>query len=187
MKALQASTAASLAALLLGLASAAAAAAPGGNDKGWYGLGAAGASNGTLDGGVPTGQETGSNFNSYGLKLGLDYSFNCYFAIEGAGVMLGKSKMSMFRPGTSGSGNAERSINGVSLSMLGMLPVTDNWRLFTKVGAAYTRTTLSSSSSTPGIPVPAGATSKKTPWMLGLGVEYALSNATSLRFELERY
>ncbi len=99
------------------------------------------------------------------------YSFNDYLAIEGA----------YYDFGDISDGNNSAEIDGISLAVVGKLPVSNRFTLFGKVGGhdwdADTTGAVSGQISS----------DSDTDAFYGLGVEYSISQSISLRGELERY
>jgi len=94
----------------------------------------------------------------FAFKLGLGYRFNDYFALEGAYYYLGKTKSTLkaesaasTTSGESASASARlhAEVKGhmLALDAVGILPITDRFELFGKVGVGAVQTRNSSSYS----------------------------------------
>jgi OmpA-OmpF porin, OOP family len=113
-----------------------------------------------LKGGSIAGQSTDSRGAAFKLYGG--YKFNDNIALEAGGVNLGKF-------GTDGR------VRGAFLDAVGTFPLSPNWAALGRVGVARTKTKA------------AGASDTTTAPKVGLGVQYNLSQRTSVRGEWERY
>lgn len=121
-----------------------------------------------------------------GFKLFGGYQFNKYLALEGGYFDLGKFDFTAtgLPPGTL-SGNIK--IKGVNLDLVGILPITEKFSAFGRVGANYAKVEdsfVGSGSLTVRNPNP---TERDTNYKLGLGLQYAFNDALAMRVEAERY
>ena len=124
--------------------------------------------------------------SSSGYKLFGGYQLNRNFAVEGGYYDLGRfSYNSTTVPFGSFGGNTR--IKGLNLDLVGTLPLTDRFSVIGRVGAAYARS-RSSVSTTGFVPFNLFETSKNDTYAkVGLGLQYALTEALAVRAELERY
>ncbi|GAB3468685.1 outer membrane beta-barrel protein [Polaromonas eurypsychrophila] len=120
-----------------------------------------------------------------GYKLFGGYQLNRNFAVEGGYFDLGKSSYtySTFPVGTF---NGETRVRGLNLDLVGMLPVSDRFSVFGRIGAAYAQS-RANLTSTGAVPVNTNSRRNDTNVKVGLGMQYALTEALALRAELERY
>lgn len=121
-----------------------------------------------------------------GYKLYGGYQFNRNFAVEGGYFDLGRFNYSVNTTplGTFTSGTR---VKGLNLDLVGMLPLTEQFSVFGKVGAAYAQS-RANFAGTGSLPLINSPTSRNdTNLKVGLGMQYALTEALALRAELERY
>ena len=123
--------------------------------------------------------------SSTGGKLFGGYQLNPNFAVEGGYFDLGRFNYSGVTSGGTYNGNTRS--NGLNLDLVGTLPLSDRFSVLGRVGAAYARTRDSSSSIGFAPPITANSSRNDTHLKYGLGLQYAITDALSLRGELERY
>lgn len=185
------------ASVTLGLVALTAVAAPFAmaDDSGLYVGGNIGQSRATIDEERITNSLTGAGFTTTGFeddnrdlgyKLFGGYQFNKYFALEAGYFDLGKFDFTAtgLPPGTL-SGNIK--IKGVNLDAVGILPITEKFSAFGRVGANYAKVEdsfVGGGSLTALNPNP---TKRDTNYKLGLGLQYAFNDALAMRVEAERY
>ena len=119
-----------------------------------------------------------------GGKVFGGYQLNPNFAVEGGYFDLGRHSYSGTTSGGAYSGNTRS--HGLNLDLVGTLPVTDRLSVLGRVGAIYAKTRDSSSSAF-APPSTANRSSNDTSMKYGVGLQYAITDALSLRGELERY
>ena len=119
-----------------------------------------------------------------GGKVFGGYQFNPNLAVEGGYFDLGRHGYSGTTSGGAYSGNTRS--HGLNLDLVGTLPVTDRLSVLGRVGAIYVKTRDSSSSAF-APPSTANRSSNDTSMKYGVGLQYAITDALSLRGELERY
>ena len=119
-----------------------------------------------------------------GGKVFGGYQLNPNFAVEGGYFDLGRHSYSGSTSGGAYSGNTRS--HGLNLDLVGTLPVTDRLSVLGRVGAIYAKTRDSSSSAF-APPSTANRSSNDTSMKYGVGLQYAITDALSLRGELERY
>ena len=126
-----------------------------------------------------------------GYKLFGGYQLNRNFAVEGGYFDLGKSSYSINATqligGALGTFNGETRVRGLNLDLVGMLPLSDRFSVLGRVGAAYaqSRANFNSTGS-----VPANTSNSRrndTNLKVGLGLQYAITEALAVRAEIERY
>jgi OOP family OmpA-OmpF porin len=120
-----------------------------------------------------------------GWKLLGGYSFNQYLAVEGSYVDLGNFDVhATLLPAATQRGKA--SLHGYGIDLVGTLPLGGNFSAFGRVGLNNTRVSQSFSNSGLGAYF-ADRTDRGTQEKYGVGVQYRISDAFSVRAELERY
>ena len=122
---------------------------------------------------------------STGGKLFGGYQLNPNFAVEGGYFDLGRFNYSGVTSGGTYNGNTRS--HGLNLDLVGTLPLSDRFSVLGRVGAAYAQTRDSSSSTGFAPPVTANRSLNDTYAKYGVGLQYAITDALSLRGELERY
>ncbi|MDI1236953.1 MAG: outer membrane beta-barrel protein [Polaromonas sp.] len=140
--------------------------------------------------GLRVGTATEDNSGT-GYKLFGGYQLNRNFAVEGGYFDLGKSSYTVnanqIVGNAPGTFNGETRVRGLNLDLVGMLPLSDRFSVFGRVGAAYAQS-RASFNSTGSVPVnPSSTRSNKTNLKVGVGMQYAITEALALRGELERY
>ena len=113
--------------------------------------------------------------------------FNRYLGLEAGLFDLGKFSFgSVVTP--AGSLNGQVKVRGLSLDLVGTMPITENLSALARVGAQYART-RSSLSSTGAVLLPGQTsfTERETNPKVGLGLQYAFSPGFMMRGEIERY
>lgn len=167
--------------LVLGFAGAATAAQPwmgGRMDTGLY-LGAGvGASESDID---TSGLIGSADKSDTGWKIFGGYQFSRHFAVEAGYYDLGKVSFSGTAGGAAISGNFDST--AIGLSLVGILPVWDNFSLLGRVGVAYSE---QDGSVTVG---GATATAKDdlTKLTYGLGLRYDFGRHVMVRGQWERF
>src|SRR5688572_30958478 len=166
------------------------------DDAGWYIGGNAGQSRADIDDEEITGSLAGAGFTNtsideddsdFGYKLFTGYQFNRYFAFEAGYFDLGDFA---FEATTNPAGtlSGEAKVRGINLDAVGIVPFTDNFSAFARVGANYAET-KASFTGTGAVVVPGDGEFKDRDWnpKVGLGLEYDLTESWSIRLEAERY
>lgn len=116
---------------------------------------------------MPNGEDKKSSAVG-GVVLG--YKFNPYVAIEGQYTGAGK---------VTDKTNGSAKVDAASLTMLGILPLNDQFNLYGKLGIATTKTTVSSLKSLNDA-TRVGVT-------YGLGAEYELNHSLGMRLGWDHY
>ena len=117
-----------------------------------------------------------------GFKLFGGYQINKYLALEGGYFDLGEFDfVTSTNPADTLSGNIQ--VRGVNLDAVGTLPITDKFSAFGRLGVTHARTKGSFAGATTVNSTRASDNNLK----VGLGVQYAFTDALSLRAEIERY
>lgn len=165
------------------------------DDLGWYGGANLGRSAATIDdaritsslqaGGLST-TSINDRDRSTGGKIFGGYQFNKYFALEGGYFDLGRFG---FTANTvpAGTLTGDIRLQGLNLDAVGILPITEKFSAFGRVGATYARA-RDSFSGTGAVNVFNPNPSKRAGnYKFGVGVQYAFTDALSMRVEAERY
>jgi len=120
-----------------------------------------------------------------GYKLFGGYQFNKYFALEGGYFNLGKFDCSL----STGTGTAEGSIKvmGVNLDAVALLPITEDFSAFARVGAIYAQSKDSFGSTGSITITDASPKESDLKYKFGAGLQYAMTDKLGLRLEAERY
>ena len=161
---------------------------------GWYAGGSLGSTRANFNNDAINNQFVANNFainststnnRSTGGKLFSGYQFTPNFALEGGYFDLGRFNYSGVTTG--GTYNGDTRARGLNLDLVGTLPLSDRFSVLGRVGAAYAQTRDNFSSN--GF-VPANTFNRSrndTNVKFGVGLQYAITEALSLRAELERY
>ena len=120
-----------------------------------------------------------------GYKLYGGYRLSRNFAIEGGYFDLGRFNYT-YNSTPAGSLNGNLRVKGLNLDLVGIVPLTERFSVFGRVGAAYAQS-KTGFSRTGTVPLPGGRDEKDTNLKLGVGLQYAFTDQLSVRAELERY
>ncbi|MGE4242877.1 outer membrane beta-barrel protein [Ramlibacter sp.] len=183
-------TAASLALLGTTMGGLALADAP----PGWYIGGSIGATQSDFDHApmytVPPGAVTSvrDDDRDTGGKLFGGYQVNRNFAVEAGYFDLGRYDYGYTAgPVPLGAFSGSTRFRGLNLDLVGMMPLSERFTVLGRVGLIHTRAN-SSFASTGTVPAFGGSRRDNDLGVkVGLGVEYAITQALSIRGELERY
>ena len=181
----------------LGLAALAVIASPfaAADDTGWYGGVSVGQSSAKIDDARITSDVLGRGFattsindddRDTGYKLFGGYRFNKNFALEGGYFDLGRFGFtSTTVPAGTLSGNIK--LQGLNLDAVGILPITEKFSAFGRIGVNYAEA-RDSFSGTGAVNVLNPSPSKRdTNLKLGLGLQYDFTPSLGMRLEAERY
>lgn len=128
---------------------------------------------------------TATDNTSSGGKLFGGYQLSPNFALEGGYFDLGRYSFSSTTPGGTFSGNT--LVRGLNLDLVGTMPLSDRFSVLGRVGAAYAQS-RSDYASTGFVGLNSTSASRNsTGPKIGVGIQYALTDALSLRAEIERY
>lgn len=165
------------------------------DDSGWLGGFNIGQTRAEIDNAQIANQLSGSGFamtsiaednRDTGFKIFGGHKFNKNFALESGYFNLGKFGFtSTTLP--AGTLTGKIKLQGFNLDAVGMLPVTDKFSVFGRVGAQYAQAKDSFSGT--GAVVPTNPSSSKSAinYKAGLGAQYDFTDSVGLRGELERY
>lgn len=133
-----------------------------------------------------TVNSTTTDNTSNGGKVFGGYQLTPNFAVEGGYFDLGRFGYgSTTTPAGTFSGNTR--VNGLNLDLVGTLPLSDRFSVLGRVGAAYAQN-RGSFASTGFVPLNTSNPRRNdTNLKIGLGIQYAITEALSVRGELERY
>ncbi|TXT38463.1 MAG: OmpA-OmpF porin OOP family [Comamonadaceae bacterium] len=161
----------------------------------WYGGAQIGQSKATIDdaritSGLLANGLTAGPINTIhrdlGFKLYGGYQFNKNFAVEGGYFDLGQFG---FNTSTTPLGTLSGNIRlkGVNLDAVGILPITDKFSAFGRLGVTRTQANDAFVGTGAVNVLNPNPSSRNTNLKVGLGLQYALTPALMLRGEIERY
>lgn len=158
-------------------------------NAGWYMGGNVGISTANIDKEKITQNFTNPSYNDdeqdLGYKLFGGYQFNKNFALEGGYFNLGKFDYSLSTQ--SGTLNGNIKVKGLNLDAVAILPITEDFSAFARIGANYAQS-KDSFDSTGTISMSDTSPQKNDlNYKFGAGLQYAVTNALALRVEAERY
>jgi len=181
----------------LGLAALAAIASPFAmaDDAGWYGGLNIGQSRAKIDdakitstllgGGLNTTSITDDNRDT-GYKLFGGYRMNRNFALEGGYFDLGKFGFTSTTV-PAGTLNGEIKLRGLNLDLVGILPFTEKFSAFGRVGANYAEAKDSFSGTGAVNVIRPNPSKSETNVKYGAGLQYDFNESLGMRLEAERY
>ncbi|MDP1931423.1 MAG: OmpA family protein [Gammaproteobacteria bacterium] len=124
--------------------------------------------------------------NDYNFKVLGGYNFNPNIALEGSYFDLGKFDFdTTLLPAATQSGKAS-NLRGFALDLVGTLPVRDKLSAFGRLGVNNAKVEQDFSGNTIGTGL-ANRSDRGWNEKYGIGLQYAVNDAFSLRAELERY
>jgi len=124
--------------------------------------------------------------SSTGYKVFGGYQLNRNFAVEGGYFDLGRFSYG-FDTTPAGTFSGNTRVRGLNLDLVGILPLSDRFSVFGRAGAAYAQS-RANFASTGAVPVNTSSTRRNdTNLKLGLGMQYAITEALAVRAEIERY
>ncbi|RUO25985.1 hypothetical protein CWE09_04455 [Aliidiomarina minuta] len=130
--------------------------------------------------------EFSENDRDFGFKLFGGYQFNPNFAVEGGYFDLGSFDYTA-NTNPDGSLSGALKFSGWNVDLVGMLPLSDRSSLFARIGVHNGRTKASFESSGAVNVQTSEYRSREVDYKIGVGYQYHLSEAVSLRAEVERY
>lgn len=115
------------------------------------------------------------------------YQFNRNFAIEGGYFDLGKFGFTATTI-PAGTLRGDIKLRGLNLDLVGTLPITEKFSAIGRVGMNYA-SAKDSFSSTGAVTAPTNLNPRKSAahYKLGVGLQYAFTDALAMRVEAERY
>jgi OOP family OmpA-OmpF porin len=114
------------------------------------------------------------------------YQFNRFLALEGSYFDLGTFGFTASTTPT-GTLSGETRLRGLGLDAVLSAPLTDKFTVFAKVGGNYTEARDRFSASGAATVLDANPSTSELNPKIGFGMQYALTDALSVRAELERY
>jgi len=117
-----------------------------------------------------------------GWKLYLGYQFNPNFAVEAGYIDFGKFNFSATTAGGSLGGDM-KSKNGGFIDVLGIIPLSNNFSIFGKLGGYSVKTELNGS----GVGGSVSASHRSNDWTYGIGAGYEFNRNVGVRVEWERF
>lgn len=119
-----------------------------------------------------------------GFKVLAGYQFNRYFAVEGGYIDFGKFGTTVNTIG--GQATIEVKADGWFADLVGILPLTNNFSLFGKLGVLW-GTNETTASSSGGLTVTGTGKNDDLSGLLGIGVQFDITRNFALRGEYEFY
>ena len=121
-----------------------------------------------------------------GYKIFGGYQLNRNFAVEGGYFDLGRFNYAL-NTTPLGTFTSDTRVRGLNLDLVGMLPLSEQFSVFGRVGAAYaqSRSNFANTGVSPLVNSPSSR--NDTNLKVGIGMQYAFTEALALRAELERY
>ena len=165
------------------------------DDSGWYGGLNIGQSRAKIDDARITGSLLGGGFTGTsitddnrdtGYKLFGGYRFNKNFALEGGYFDLGKIGFTATTlPAGTLSGNIR--LKGLSLDAVGVLPVTEKFSAFGRIGLNYADAKDSFTGTGLVAVLNPNSSKRDTNYEVGLGLQYDFTESFGMNFKAERY
>lgn len=140
--------------------------------------------------GIPSSISDDNNGNAYKLFGG--YQFNKNFALEGGYFNLGQFgyTTTTLPPALAGTLNGRIKLQGLNIDAVGMLPFTEKFSAFGRIGAQYAQAKDNfSGTGSSAIAVLANANPSKNAFnpKVGLGLQYDFTRSVGMRVEAERF
>jgi OOP family OmpA-OmpF porin len=165
------------------------------DDSGWYAGANLGQSKATIDDARISSSLLGTGSTSVsisdedrdrGYKIFGGYQFNKNFALEGGYFDLGKFGFTATTvPAGTLSGNIR--LRGFNLDAVGTLPITEKFSVLGRIGANYAEASDSFNGTGSINVINPNPSKRDTNLKLGLGLQYAFTDALAVRAEVERY
>ncbi len=165
------------------------------DDDGWYVGANVGQSRAKIDDARISSSLLGGGFSSTsvydnkhdtGYKIFGGYKVNKNFAVEGGFFDLGDFGFNATTV-PAGTLNGKINIKGMNLDLVGMLPITEKFSAFGRVGATYAEAKDQFSSSGLVSVYNPDPSKRAANYKYGLGVQYDFTTALGMRAEAERY
>lgn len=164
--------------------------------EGWYGGASLGQSKNRFSSSdfslnLPTQVAESKDQTDTGYKLTLGYRFNPNLAVEGSFADLGKFHYSYTGTGasTGESGEMDYKVRAWTLAAVGSLPLTGQFSVFGKIGAAATKAKLNADINAPslGFVGSVNDSQSRTSLLWGVGARYDFTETFGIRTEYENY
>lgn len=121
-----------------------------------------------------------------GYKLFGGYQFNRHFAVEAGYFDLGRfGFVADTTPAGTLSGNIK--VKGVNLDLLGILPISERFSAFGRLGVTHARTDGAFAGTGAVTVLDPSPSERDTNPKVGLGLQFAVTDSLGLRAEIERY
>ncbi|MES2356067.1 MAG: OmpA family protein [Pseudomonadota bacterium] len=165
------------------------------DDPGWYGGVSVGQSRATIDderitssllGGGLTTTSINDRERDTGYKFFGGYQFNKYFALEGGYFDLGEFGFTATSVPT-GTLDGNLKLRGLNFDLVGILPITDKFSAFGRVGAATTEAKGTFAATGAATVLDANPKKRDTNYKFGVGLQYDFTGPLGVRAEMERY
>ncbi len=122
-----------------------------------------------------------------GYKLFGGYKFNKHFAVEGGYFNLGKFGFTANTTTAGSSLTGTGKFQGLNLDAVGILPLTEKFSAFGRVGYIYTEAKDTFSGTGAVTVTDPNPKKSEGSYKYGLGIQYDLTRSLGLRAEWERY
>lgn len=164
-------------------------------DMGWYGGLNIGQSRAKIDNANITGNLLGGGFatssisnddRDSGYKLFAGYKFNRNFALEGGYFDLGRFGFAATTV-PAGALNGSIRLNGLNLDAVGILPITEKFSAFGRVGVIYAEARDSFSGTGAVSVLNPNPSKREANLKFGAGLQYDFTQSIGMRLEAERY
>jgi len=165
------------------------------DDAGWYVGTNVGQSRATIDdprisSGLRAGGFTSSAITdddrSAGFKVFGGYQINKNFALEGGYFNLGKFGYTATTV-PAGTLRGDMKVQGLNLDLVGILPITEKFSAFARAGVNYAQTKDTFAGTGTVRVINPNPSQSNANYKVGLGMQYAITDALALRGEMERY
>ncbi len=136
-----------------------------------------------------TGVNTSLDNDDTAYKITVGYDYSKHFAVEAAYVNFGDFNLDANETGVANPlvGSFDADTDGISLAIVGKLPLANNFSLLGKVGAYYWNSDTDTSVTQSGAPVAINEVDDNgTDFFYGVGAQYDF-NQFSVRAEYENY
>lgn len=128
----------------------------------------------------------GSDDRDVGYKLYGGYRFSRHFALEGGYFDLGKFDFTATTLPL-GTLNGSIRVKGVNLDLVGMMPLTEKFSAFGRIGLNYAQTRDSFNGTGGAVVVNPNPSDRDLNHKFGLGIQYKFTESFGMRAEAERY
>ncbi|MES3021049.1 MAG: OmpA family protein [Pseudomonadota bacterium] len=122
-----------------------------------------------------------------GFKVYLGKQLSRNFAIEGGFYDLGEFSFASSVTAPAGAFNGRAAFRGLNLDLVAMLPLSQRFSVFGRVGAAYTHAKADFTGNRLNAVTGPHRSEKKFGPKVGLGLEFKFTEALAIRGEVERY
>ena len=128
----------------------------------------------------------GSDDRDIGYKLYGGYRLSRHFSLEGGYFDLGKFDFTATTIPL-GTLNGHMRVKGVNLDLVGMLPLTEKFSAFGRIGMNYAKTKDSFTGTGGAVVVNSNPSDRDLNHKFGLGIQYKFTESFAMRAEAERY